>query len=535
VVDPVVGGARVLPFDAAITCGLLLLVLVLYGQVLGHEFVRWDDFDYIVDNLFVRDGLSLPGLRWAFTTFHHSNWHPLSWVSHMVDCEVFGLWPGGHHLMGVLLHALNAVLLFAAWRRLTGAVWPSAAVAVLFAIHPLRVESVAWAAERKDLLSALFWMLALLAYAGHARRPRPGSYLLVLGFFSLALLSKPMAVTLPFVLVLLDVWPLGRWRGSRRRWLVLEKAPLLGLSAASSAMTLLAQHRGRSLQTLELVPLGARAANALASYAAYLGKTLWPVDLAFYYPHPALISDDPVGSVLGPAIGGAALVLTVSAIAVLALRRFPCLAVGWAWYLGTLVPVIGLVQVGGQPMADRYTYLPLIGIYVIAAWGLRDLAASRRWLRVGAAGIAGAAVVAWSALTFLQVRTWRDSVTLFEHALRATRDNYVAHNNLGYLFAERGELGRARSHFEAAVRIRPNVAEIHNNFAGVLLQEGDLAAAERHCRDALALDPDHAGAHYNLALALHRAGREAEAREHLRRAVQLDPELAARRAPSSGG
>ena len=366
-------------YTVAAVCGFLLLAVALvFGQTVRHDFVNYDDNAYVYENPQVAGGLTAHGIAWAFTSFHVSNWHPLTWLSHMLDCQFYGLHAGGHHLTNVLLHAATAILLFLVLRRMTGDLWPSAFVAAVFAIHPLRAESVAWVAERKDVLSGLFFMLTLGAYAGYARRPFSlGRYLTVVLLFALGLMAKPMLVTLPFVLLLLDYWPLGRIGPHRRtgissfRRVVVEKIPLLALTAASCVATVIAQ--GTAVIAIDVIPLPSRIANALVSYVAYMGQLFYPAGLAVLYPHPE-------GGLPIWKVAASSLVLAgISAAALVWRRRFPYLFVGWFWYVGMLVPVIGLVQVGLHAMADRYTYLPQIGLCIAVTWGVAQLAASRRY------------------------------------------------------------------------------------------------------------------------------------------------------------
>jgi tetratricopeptide (TPR) repeat protein len=518
-----------------IAVGLAALVLAIYGRLHGHEFLILDDDQYITNNGHVRLGLSAEGFRWAFTHVHAANWHPLTWLSHMSDWELFGAEPAGHHLVSVALHAANAVLLFFVWRTMTGALVPPSLVAALFAIHPLHVESVAWAAERKDVLSGLFWMTTLLAYAWYARRPGAGRYVTVLLSLAFGLMAKPMLVTLPFVLLLLDVWPLGRWprpglAADRPRFparrpgiLLLEKVPMLVLAAASSVLAVTAQHVGGSVSTFVSVPLGMRLANAVVSYAAYLGKGLWPARLAYFYPHPAEAIRLPVTFLVATAVS--ALLLAALTFFALRARSRPYLAVGWLWYLGTLVPVIGLVQVGGQAMADRYTYLPLIGIYVAVAWGLRDLITRRpAWVR----GLATAVVLALAVLAVVswrQAGTWKTNRTLFEHALRVTTDNYVAHTHLGTVLNAELDLDGAEAHYEEALRIRPGFADTHNGLGIVFGKRRDLDEAVRHFERAIAVAPEHPDAHHNLGLVYRSRGRLDDAAARFTEALRLRPDF----------
>lgn len=537
---PAAGGpVSASPRPIWIHLALAVLIFALYGQVAGHQFVRLDDWPYLLQNPHVRQGLSWEGVRWAFTTSYASNWHPLTWLSHMLDCEIFGLRPAGPHLVNVALHAANAILLFEALRRMTGAFWTAAFAAALFALHPLRVESVAWASERKDVLAALFWWLATLAYLGYARRGGLQRYLGVFLLMALGLMAKPMLVTLPFALLLLDFWPLERWSPAGPAFapeasgsvaakpafapaspgrLALEKTPLLILSVASALVTLWVQRSAGSIHSLEVIPTGARVANALVSYVSYLGKTIWPAGLACFYPHPAVIRTDPMAALLGPAIASGLLLAGITA-AVLALRRHRYLPVGWFWYLGTLVPVIGLVQVGSQARADRYTYLPLVGIYLMIAWGARDLLRRRPALRSAAAGAAAISLAACALVTAFQVATWKDTTTLLRHALAVTRNNYLAHNNLGLEYTDEGRLDDSSAEFAAATKIRPNLAVAYYNWGVVDVRRGELGRAAERFETALRYDPDHAEAHNNLGRVYALLGRDREAIEQYRRAL----------------
>jgi protein O-mannosyl-transferase len=498
-------------------------VLAAYASLLDADFVNYDDQAYVTENRHVSAGLRPEGVVWAFTAFEAGNWHPLTWLSHMADCQAFGLAPRGHHATSLALHALASVLAFLALRRLTGAAGPSALVAGLFALHPLNVESVAWVSERKNVLSTVFWFAALWAYAGYARRPSRAGYAGVALLLALGLLAKPMVVTLPCVLLLLDVWPLRRVdlgspdAPARLRALGLEKLPLLGLSLGSSLLTVAAQRAGGAVTSLEAIPLSARLTNALASYVAYLGKAFWPSKLAVFYPHP--------GAALTPVrVTLAALVLlAVSVLVASQARRRGYLLVGWLWYLGTLVPVIGLVQVGSQAMADRYAYVPLVGIFVMLAFGGAELAAGRGLplLVLGCCGwLAGLGF-----LTARQARLWHDSRRLFQHALQVTRGNYVAETNLGLVYAKELRWQEAVASFRRALAIRPSHAEARANLGVALAKTGHVGEAIPQLERALRLDPSSALTHANLGLAL-RGHDEARALEHMRRAVELKPDFA---------
>jgi hypothetical protein len=461
----------------AIALALLALTAAAYAPLARNEFILVDDYTYIVNNEHLRGGVTLASLRWAFTASHASNWHPLTWISHMVDFRLFGFDARGPHLVNLLLHAAGAALLFAVARAMTGSLWRSALFAALLAVHPLRVESVAWAACRKDVLSGLFWVLALGAHLRYARRPGVGRYLLLLGLFSLGLLSKPTVVTLPFALLLLDFWPLGRLAqggaggprlAGRAARLALEKVPLLLLSAAASLATYRVQESTGAMAFLRDLPVAARAANALLAYVAYLRQTVWPQGLAVFYPQPA--APPPAWQPLGALL----LLGAVTAAALFAVRRRPWLATGWFWYLGTLVPMIGLVQVGGQARADRYTYLPLMGVFLLAVWGASEPALRRRALRPVVAGAAIAVVTALAVACRAQAGLWRDTLTLFTHADAVTERNWMAQNNIGAALANRGELERALPHFRRALVYRPGYPEANDNVHRLMIDLGRL-------------------------------------------------------------
>ena len=524
--------------EACICLILITAVLLVYWQVGDHEFINYDDNVYITDNAQVQKGLTSKGIIWAFTTSHTGNWHPLTWISHMLDCEFYGLNPKGHHLTNVLFHMANAILLFVVLRWMTGAIWRSGLVAALFALHPLHVESVAWAAERKDVLSTFFWMLTMIAYVYYVKRPGTRRYLLVLVSFSLGLMAKPMLVTLPFVLLLLDYWPLNRFQprattgsvvdqplgfrspGDDKSLVlkaVLEKTPLFIMSLLSCLVTVIAQQKVGAVSTLEIVPIKLRTANGLVSFVAYMGKMIWPLDLAVFYPHP--------GSELQiwkPVAAGLFL-LIVSTVVLRVAHRCRYLLVGWLWYLGTLVPVIGLVQVGEQAMADRYTYVPLIGLFIVVVWGFADLGKGWRLRRRLVSVTAAVMLLALMAGSWLQVGYWQDSIKLFKHALDVTSNNYVAHYTLGNALALQGNLAGSVSHYNKALQINPNYAEAHNNLGNALALQGNLTGAISHYNKALHINPDHAEAHRNLAVALDRQGKHQEALQHYAEALRISP------------
>ena len=542
-------------------CLLLLAVtLAAYSQVRHYDFVNYDDPEYVVENLHVRAGLTADNLAWALASFDAANWFPLTWITHMADYQFFGMESGWHHLTNVWLHALNALLLFAVLKRTTGARWPSALVAFLFALHPLHVESVAWVAERKDVLSAFFWFLTLWCYARYVERPGVGRYLTVLLTFGLGLMAKPMIVTLPFVLLLLDVWPLRRaplpwrWNASWVKPLLLEKLPLLALAAGASAVTFLAQRSSGAVAPLVGMPLAFRLENALVSYLVYIGDMFWPAGLAVLYPLPRTLP------VLGVAAAGLALA-GISLVVARQLRARPYLAVGWCWYLGMLVPVIGLVQVGTQSHADRYTYVPMIGLTIMLAWGAAELV--ERWPRARNAVIAAAvaACLACLAVTWFQIEYWASTETLLGHALDVTSGNFILHHNLADYYLQQKRNEEARQHDAEALRINPMYMEARLNLAlalsllgrpgdaeveyrRVLEQQpagkqmalahsglGAALAAQHRTTEALPelqlavwLRPESAEGHYNLGTALAELGRNQEAASELAIAVRLEPE-----------
>jgi tetratricopeptide (TPR) repeat protein len=564
---------------AIISFLLALATLIVFLPVSANDFVNYDDPDYVTSNSHVQGGLSWSNVVWAFETGFASNWHPLTWLSHMLDYQLFGQHAGGHHLISVLFHIVNTVLLFQLLNRMTGGLWQSALVAALFALHPLHVESVAWVSERKDVLSALFFLLTLDAYARYVERTRSSEdhgriwfYLLALTFFALGLLSKPMLVTLPFVLLLLDYWPLRRIpqliSGGQSdpstaevstlistlfRFLI-EKVPFFALSVISSAVTFIVQRKGGAVSSLSTLSVSARVANALVSYVRYMGKMFWPFKLSVLYPHPG---HWPAMSVLA----SAALLLGISAFVVFRWRSQPYLVVGWLWFLGILIPVIGLVQVGIQSMADRYSYVPLIGLLIMLVWGLNDASAQASWFTARAKAIgATVALVACAGLSLGQIHYWHDSETLFRRATQVTTRNYLAYNNLGFYLSGKGKVEEAMEnyrraleiepfyedaqnnlgyalagqkkyaeaiqHYEAALRVRPNHVEVHNNLGNALADTGNTDEAIKHYLIVLKQKPDHADAHNNLGIALSMKGKFDEAISHFHEAIRFKPNYA---------
>ena len=522
-----------------IYAALTIATAVAYEPIRHNDFVNYDDLDYLIQNEEVRQGLTVESVKWAFTSGHASNWHPLTWLSHMLDVELFGMDPLGHHLVSVFLHLINALLVFAIFKRMTGNIWCSAFVAAVFALHPLRVESVAWAAERKDVLSALFWLLTMAAYLHYTRRPGVARYLPVFLFLGLGLMAKPMLVTLPFVLLLLDYWPLRRLRWQRQEQLenhelpqasqpnhsriplshlLTEKAPLLVLVAASCIVTYFIQQSTGAMDVKWTLPLYVRTMNAFMSYVGYIAKMIYPSELTAFYPHPFSESVH----LLRPII----MFLILAAISVWVVcagRRRPYIKMGWLWYLGTLVPVIGIVQVGNQGMADRYMYLPAIGISIIVAWGATDLLANwsaRRLLQLAAAAV----LVALTVGTRIQVGYWRDSGALYEHGLAVTKENFVMHNNYGDFLRRNGRAAEAIPHLQESIRIRDNYPIAHRNLANALLADNRLPEAVKQFDKVIEMRPDWADAYANRGVAYARNGNFEQAIESYQQALAIDPD-----------
>ncbi len=454
---------------------LVLATLLLYGPVTRHEFLTFDDDVYVTRNIHVSSGLNLGNVVWAFTSFCAANWHPLTWISHMADCQLFGLNSGPHHFVNVVLHAVNALLLFLLLQKATGAVWRSFLVAALFAVHPLNVETVAWVAQRKSLLCTLFSLLTIAAYGRYVQRPSWKKYLVVVAVFALALMSKPMAVSLPIVLLLLDYWPLDRYKdlSFRRKWvrLSMEKLPLLLMSAASSAVTMIAQRSGGAVAAVSLLPLSLRMGNAAVSYVAYIGKMFWPAKLAAYYPHPGY-------SLPWSGVIGSTAILTAITMAVLYFHRARYLAMGWFLFVTTLIPVIGIVQVGGQAMADRYAYVPCIGLFIIIAWGLSSIVQATSLPRAVPAVAALCLILAFAAATSLYLQYWQSGVTLFTQArIVATRPDFIIDDHLADAMFYAGRYDEAFQHYREACALQSN-EDCHYHMAEILLNR-------RQYRDAL--------------------------------------------------
>jgi len=510
--------------DLLILLGLAVVTFGIYAQVIGHHFITFDDIPYVEENPMVNRGVTLAGLAWAFTTFHAGNWHPLTWIAHMIDSQLFGMIAGGHLLVNALIHAANTLLVFWFLLRTTHARWSSALVAALFALHPMHVESVAWAAERKDTLSTFFGLLSLIAYVRYAEAPSIRRYAWTAITLALGLLAKPMLVTWPFVMLLLDYWPLGRFDFTSRRgvainlWpLVREKLPLFVLVAASAVVTCIAQSHAGAVRTFIDFPFALRLSNALVSYAKYLLFAFWPNDLAVYYPFPE--AGIPAWKILGAAL----LLIGITAFCFFQRKIRPYLIVGWLWFLGTLIPVIGLLQVGGQSMADRYFYIPSIGLFIALVFGLADIAESRRvapWL---CAAIANVVLLVLAIFTNAQIHQWTDSFTLFNHALKVAPPNVVVEDSLGYAMQMAGRLDEAAAHFERAVQINPTDCMSLLYMGVVRFYQGRVPEAIDYAQAAIRSQADSAKAHNLLGMALAKQNSAEAALDEMRRAVELAP------------
>ncbi len=505
---------------------LIAASLTVYWQITNHEFINYDDGIYVTENPHVQSGLTLESIKWAFTTGHAANWHPITWLSHMLDCELYGLNPMGHHWTSLQIHLINSILLFLVLKMMTGALWRSGFVAALFALHPLHVESVAWVAERKDVLSTFFWILSMWAYIRYVRKPDKRSYFLLIFFFILGLMAKPMLVTLPFVLLLLDFWPLSRFQSSTKgrydfsyktiAGLVWEKLPLFLLTTVSILVTFFVQQEGGAVKSLEAFPLTLRFANALFAYVSYLGKTIWPQNLALIYPYPSI-------SIFWQIILSLPLLICISVLFLKLARGFPYLATGWLWYLGTLIPVIGLVQIGYQSMADRYTYIPLIGIFIIFSWGAQDIFSRSQNKRIILALIAGLTIALFMICTWFQARLWQNSAVLLKHTINITHNNSMAHYVFGLALEQQGKLDEAVLQYNEALYIKPEFARAHNVLGAAFLRDGKLREAIYHFNEAVDIDSDYAKAHNNLAIALLTKGKFEEAVFHYKEALKINP------------
>ena len=553
--------------DLLIIAALVFATLVIYAQVLGHQFINLDDANYITENPMVNRGLTLAGIMQALTSFHAANWHPLTWISHMIDCQLFGLHAGGHLFVSALFHCANVALVFWFLRRATGgpdgtgSVWPSAIVAALFALHPLHVESVAWAAERKDTLSTFFGLLSLIAYVRYVESPSRKRYALVALTLALGLMAKPMLVTWPFVMLLLDYWPLRRFQKSEAGGyrsmvsdLVVEKIPLFVIAAVSALITLLAQSHTGAVITFTTAPLWPRLSNVLLAYAKYVWRTFWPHNLALYYPYPHIFN---VWHLIVAAVG----LLVITAFCFWERKRRPYLIVGWLWFLGTMVPVIGIVQVGEQALADRYHYIPSIGLFIALVFGLADLAARQPLLSKTVPALTGAALLILAVLTFRQVQLWHDTFTLFQHTLRIVPDrNVTIECNLGLAFADIGKFDEAVTHLEKALEFQPHfglplfamleirrrqdriaeaidfgqrtvqamptLAKAHAELGLAFAAEKNTDAAVMELGEAVRLNPADPSARTDLGRVLAQTGKISEGIDMLQEALRLNPKSA---------
>ena len=518
--------ARINP-GYAVCLFLVLAIVVVYGQVGNHEFISLDDYEYITENRHIADGLTPEGIGWAFTSFYAANWHPLTWLSHMLDIELYGMNPGAHHLTNLLFHIVNSLLVFYVFFRMTGQNWPSGLAAALFALHPLHVESVVWISERKDVLSTFFMMLTLLCYVRYTERTDVPRYLMVVVLYMLGLMAKPMLVTLPFVLLLLDYWPLKRVqfgdmpgicdRREQHRTiacLIREKLPFIVLSGAASVVTLFAQQSKGALYTF---PIAVRIGNALLSYMNYIGKMIWPLGLTAFYPHSRAATP------FWEAAACSAFLMGISIGVLYFAKRYPFAAVGWFWFMITLVPVIGLVQVGSQAMADRYTYIPLIGLFIILSWGWSCFLERLSRLRPAVWGVTCCVMVSLMALSWLQVGYWRTNKRFFEHMLAVNPNNHMAHNGVGRVLAAQGKYDVALKHFSEALGILPKYVDARINLADALVALGKVDEAVDHYVIALKINPKDPRAHNNMGIARADQGKYDEAIRHFTEALRLNP------------
>ncbi len=503
---------------------LSFMTLSVYMQTRHHPFSTLDDIVYVTNNPHVASGMTGSNIIWAFTSVDAANWHPITWLSHMTDVQLYGMNPGGHHLTNVVIHVASSLFLLIFLFRSTGSLWRSSFVAALFALHPLHVESVAWVAERKDVLSAFFGFLTLLMYSEYVAKQKPLLYLLCLFCFVLGLMSKPMLVTLPIVMLLMDFWPLGRCQhgaqGSGTRQLsakiiglIQEKAPFFACALFSCIITFYAQSKGGATSGFGEIPPALRIENALVAYVKYIIKTLWPRDIAVIYPFPLSIP-------LWQVIGSLLVILLISAAVIRSGRRYPYLPMGWFWFLVTLVPVIGLIQVGEQSMADRYSYIPLTGLFIVAAWGVPDLAAGMKHRDAILALFAGTIIIASAILTWRQLGYWQDPVSLFRHANQVTPDSYVIHKHLGVAL---GDIDDAIKEYQEAIRLKPDYADAHNNLGVVLAEKGNLDAAIDEYRKTLRINPNFPLVHMNLGIVLANKGNLDEAIQEFQEALRIEP------------
>lgn len=502
---------------AAVFC-LLLATVMVYSPIRGQEFVNIDDDLYVTENRMVQKGITEEGVAWAFTAFYSFNWHPLTWLSHMLDCELYGLNAGMHKATNLILHLLNALLLFLVLKKMTRTTWQSLFVMAIFALHPLHVESVAWVSERKEALAAFFFFLALFAYARHVEKPELKRYLPVMLFFAMGLLSKPMIVTLPFILLLLDFWPLNRFRPPllSNLFLIYEKAPLFLMTLVSSVITFMAQHQGGAVLSMAVVPLELRISNAIVSYAAYILKMIVPLNLTVFYPYPETIP-------LWKSLGAALLLSGITLLALMKAKKYPYAVTGWLWYLGSLVPVIGILQVGSQAMADRYTYIPLIGLFILTAFLIPELLKKWRYQREAMGLVSVILLFSLGGCTWFQVKSWESSTTLFNHAIQSTERNAFAHVNLGVAYQNTERFDEAMLHYLKALEINPQAQKAHLYLGAIFSWRGDLDKAFFHLSEAARLHPEDAVAHADLGNLLTQKGEYRKALPHYQRALALSP------------
>lgn len=520
-------GAR---FEFMVALSLILAILFIYYQTRSFDFVLLDDDVYILNNPYTSRGLSSENVKWAFSSSHGGFWIPLTWLTYMVDSQLHGLDAGYYHMTNLIFHILNTLLLFAVFRQMTGDIWRSGFVAALFAVHPVHVESVAWVSERKDLLFAFFWLLTMWRYHHYAKQPCIRRYSVVALFFAAGLMSKPMMVTLPCALLLCDYWPLRRLQFNRDPHsdgaypkvslirAVLEKVPLIILSIAASTLTFVQQHAHGAVSSIDNTPLSLRMANVLVSYMKYMANLLWPHDLTAIYPYPAAI---PIWQTAGALL----LLGFISFLAIKHWARHPYFAMGWLWFLGTLVPVIGIVKFGSHAMADRYTYVTFIGLYIMIAWGGGQLLSRCPYKKMVFVSVAAAIIAVLGITAKVQASYWRNSIQLFQHAVEVTRDNFLAHRNLGLALSYHGKLDEALGHFKKALRIRPTSARCYNDIGTYFMIKGRYDESIGYFKNALQLRPNFPKAHNNLGLVLMAQGKYEDAASHFESALESDPDF----------
>ncbi len=518
-------------YEILVCLFFVVSVLAVYCQVRNHEFLNYDDPGYVTENLRVKSGLSLKNIYWAFTTTTAGNWHPITMLSHMLDCQLYRLSSGNHHITSVLIHILNTLLLFLLLNKITGQLWKSAFVVALFALHPLRVESVAWVSERKDVLFAFFWMLTLWSYVWYVKCRNLKRYFAVLIFFILSLMSKPMAVTLPFALLLLDYWPLNRFHQSNLNrpsisqsrhysfssilYLIYEKIPLFFISALFSGIIFFVQKGAGAVVSLDTNPFDVRIANALVSYVSYIGKTIWPHQLAVFYPHPGIIPN-------WQTTAASVLIAAVTLIALSTIRRCPYIIIGWLWYMGILVPVSGVAQAGSHALADRFTYIPSIGLYIILVWGVSDFMERVQFKKKKFALLGTLLLTILMTTTYIQVGHWSNSIALFQHAIKVTENNDLAHFNLGNAYMSKGKINKAIDQYHKAIHIKPD-AQTYTNLGIALFNHGNIDEAITKYKKALRISPNLYEAHNSMGNALYAQGKFKKAMDSYAEALRIKP------------